>query len=207
MKTLEESTEARTAEAAAEERARIARDMHDVLAHSVSVMVVQAEAGPVVVRSAPEKAERAFEAISEAGRDALVQLRRLLGVLREDDALALAPQPTIAALTKLVETVRTTGLDVRLVTEGTARQLPVDVEVAVYRTVQEALTNTVKHAGARRSEVRLNWTAEQLTIHIVDDGIGSSKRPRTCGGEVTTGPGPDNAGYALTALIPVPFAG
>ena len=227
MKTLEESTEARAAEAAAEERARIARDMHDVLAHSVSLMVVQAEAGPVVVRSAPEKAEQAFEAISEAGRDALIQLRRLLGVLREDDALALSPQPTIAGLSKLIETVRSTGLDVRLITEGAQRQLPVDVEVAIYRTVQEALTNTVKHAGARHSEVRLDWQGEQLTVQVMDDGVGAAPRNRpdprvagsgrgligireriaACGGEVSTGPGLGNGGYALIALIPIPFAG
>lgn len=226
MKTMEESAAAQAAEAAAEERARIARDMHDVLAHSVSVMVVQAEAGPVVVRSAPEKAEKAFDAIADAGRDALVQLRRMLGVLREDDALALAPQPTIASLPKLIETVRSTGLDVQLITEGSQQQLPVDVEVAVYRTVQEALTNTVKHARAQRSEVRLNWHDEQLKVQILDDGIGlaTSGRPvvagsgrgligireriSACGGEVSTGPGlgsgPDGSGggYSLIALIP-----
>ena len=247
MKTEQESAAARIAEAAAEERARIARDMHDVLAHSVSVMVVQAEAGPVVVRSAPEKAEQAFEAIADAGRDALVQLRRMLGVLREDDSLALAPQPTIDALPKLIENVRGTGLDVRLVTEGEQRRLPVDVELAVYRTVQEALTNTVKHARARSSEVRLRWEAERLTVRIEDDGVGPGRRGgalsaaaafagaagqagqastghgpaglpgagrglvgireriSACGGEVSSGPGRDGGGYAVTALIP--FAG
>lgn len=176
MRTEQENAAARVAEAAAEERARIARDMHDVLAHSVSVMVVQAEAGPVVVRSAPEKAEKAFEAIADAGRDALVQLRRMLGVLREDDSLALAPQPTIDALPKLIENVRTTGLDVRLVTEGEQRRLPVDVELAVYRTVQEALTNTVKHARARSSEVRLRWEDERLMLRIEDDGVGAGRK-------------------------------
>jgi signal transduction histidine kinase len=228
MKTMQESASAREAEVAAGERARIARDLHDVLAHSVSVMVVQAEAGPVVVRSAPEKAEQSFAAIADAGRDALIQLRRMLGVLREDDALALAPQPTIAALPKLIDTVRTTGLDVRLITEGSWRQLPIDLEVAVYRTVQEALTNTVKHARARHSEVRLNWQDEQLTVQVLDDGIGSApdgrqrpaptgsgrgligirERISSCGGEVSTGSGLSGGtggGYSLIALIP--FAG
>ncbi|HEV2638432.1 MAG TPA: histidine kinase [Actinocrinis sp.] len=233
MRTEQESAAARVAEASAEERARIARDMHDVLAHSVSVMVVQAEAGPVVVRSAPEKAEQAFEAIADAGRDALVQLRRMLGVLREDDTLALSPQPTIDALPKLLESVRATGLDVHLVTEGEQRPLPADVEMAVYRTVQESLTNTVKHARACRSEVRLSWGAERLTVRVEDDGLGLSpglaasasvgtspvsglpgagrgligirERISACGGEVTSGPGRDGGGYAVTALIP--FAG
>ena len=223
MKTEQEGAAARVAEAAAEERARIARDMHDVLAHSVSVMVVQAEAGPVVVRSAPEKAEQAFEAIADAGRDALVQLRRMLGVLREDDAPALAPQPTIGALPRLVETVRTTGLDVRMVTEGEQRPLPVDVELAVYRTVQEALTNTVKHGRARHGEVLLRWEDAGLAVRVTDDGIGAApptagpalpgagrglvgirERISACGGEVDVGPGPGGAGYVVTALIPFP---
>ena len=220
MRTEQEGASARVAEAAAEERARIARDMHDVLAHSVSVMVVQAEAGPVVLRSAPEKAELAFDAIADAGRDALIQLRRLLGVLREDDSLALAPQPTIDALPKLIETVRATGLDVRLTSEGEQHRLPMDVELAVYRTVQEALTNTVKHARARRSEVLLRWTDRRLAVEVKDDGIGAAKPPPgalpgsgrgligirericACGGEVSTGPGPNGSGFAVTALIP-----
>src|SRR5919198_647405 len=146
---LERRREADTARAAAEERALIARDMHDVLAHAVSIMVVQAEAGPVVVRTDPDPAERAFDAIAEAGREAMVQLQRMLGVLKsERDVGVRAPQPTVAALGALVAQVGQTNLRVDLRTEGEPRPLPADAEVAAYRIVQEALTNTVKHAAA-----------------------------------------------------------
>ncbi|MBB4777435.1 sensor histidine kinase [Actinomadura livida] len=170
---LEREREAEAARAAAEERARIARDMHDVLAHAVSIMVVQAEAGPVVVRTDPDRAEQAFDAIAGAGRDALAQLRRMLGVLKEDqDHGVRAPQPTIAALPGLVEHVNGTRVDVRLTVEGVARDLYPDADLAAYRIVQEALTNTVKHAGARAAEVRLRWTDHGLEITVTDDGQG-----------------------------------
>ncbi|MBE1531373.1 sensor histidine kinase [Actinomadura algeriensis] len=156
---LERERAAEAARAAAEERARIARDMHDVLAHAVSIMVVQAEAGPVVVRADPDKAERVFDAITAAGRDALSQLRRMLGVLKEEqDHGVRAPQPTIGALPALVEHVGRTHVRVSLTVEGARRGLPSDADLAAYRIVQEALTNTVKHADARAAEVRLRWS-------------------------------------------------
>ncbi|MGH3375640.1 MAG: sensor histidine kinase, partial [Actinoallomurus sp.] len=127
------------ARAATAERARIARDMHDILAHAVSLMVVQAEAGPVVVRASPERAERAFEAIASAGRDAMVQIRRMLGVLKDEgEAGTRAPAPTVAGLPGLVEQVGgTPGLTVGLETKGAPRALAADTEVAAYRIVQE----------------------------------------------------------------------
>ena len=129
---LEREREAEAGRAAAEERARIARDMHDVLAHAVSIMVVQAEAGPVVVRPDPDQAERVFDAIAEAGRDAMAQLRRMLGVLKEDqDHGVRAPQPTIGALPGLVEHVDRTQVRVRLAVEGVSRDLPPDADLAV----------------------------------------------------------------------------
>ncbi|XRQ04747.1 sensor histidine kinase [Actinomadura welshii] len=215
---LEREREAEAARAAAEERARIARDMHDVLAHAVSIMVVQAEAGPVVVRSDPDRAEQAFDAIAGAGRDALAQLRRMLGVLKEDqDHGVRAPQPTIAALPGLVEHVNGTRVDVRLTVEGAARDLPPDADLAAYRIVQEALTNTVKHAGARTAEVRLRWTDHELEITVTDDGqgndgepgwrrggdglIGIRERAAACGGTAEAGPLPDG-GFRVFARLP-----
>lgn len=170
----EREHELEVARAATGERARIARDMHDILSHAVSIMVVQAEAGPVVVRTDPERAEQAFEAIAGAGRDAMLQLRRMLGVLRDGgDADPRAPQPTVAGLAALAAQVGSTaGLAVDLRTDGERRPLPADAEVAAYRIVQEALTNTVKHAGATRVDIRLSWTPVELEITVTDDGRG-----------------------------------
>ena len=211
----ESAIQARSAQAAAEERTRIARDMHDILAHAVSLMIVQAEAGAAVLHRDPQKAETAFDAIADGGRDALTQLRRMLGVLREGDALALSPQPTIAELPRLVETVRATRIDVRMVVVGELRRLPRDTEVAVYRTAQEALTNMVKHAKADRAELRLDWTPQELTLRVTDDGIGPRpggdpgrgligirERITSCGGTVHSGPGPDGLGFQVLVNIP-----
>lgn len=144
------------ARAVAEERARIAREMHDILAHAVSLMVIQAEAGPLVVHRDPERAIRTFDTIADSGRDAMVQLRRVLGVLKEEGAAPeLAPQPRLAELAALAERVRGAGLRVGLELGTGAGPLPADVEAAAYRIVQEALTNTVKHAGASSVEVRV----------------------------------------------------
>ncbi|GAA0269399.1 histidine kinase [Actinomadura nitritigenes] len=216
---LEREREAEAGRAAAEERARIARDMHDVLAHAVSIMVVQAEAGPVVVRPDPDQAERVFDAIAEAGRDAMAQLRRMLGVLKEDqDHGVRAPQPTIGALPGLVEHVDRTQVRVRLAVEGVSRDLPPDADLAVYRIVQEALTNTVKHANARAAEVRLRWTDHELEITVTDDGrghdgtnpgwrrggdglIGIRERAAACGGTAEAGPLP-GGGFRVLARLP-----
>jgi signal transduction histidine kinase len=210
------TVQARSAQAAAEERTRIARDMHDILAHAVSLMIVQAEAGAAVVHQDATKAETAFDAIADGGRDALTQLRRMLGVLREDDTLALSPQPKISELPRLVETVRATRIDVRMVVVGEPRRLPQDTEVAVYRTAQEALTNMVKHARADRAELRLDWSDEGLTLRVTDDGIGPKatstdpgrgligirERITSCGGTVQTGAGPDGRGFQLLIRVP-----
>ncbi|WP_405456858.1 histidine kinase [Streptomyces sp. NBC_00101] len=162
--------------AAARERARIAREMHDVLAHAVSLMVVQAEAGPVAVRTAPERAEAAFEAISEAGRDAMTQLRRMLGVLREDGVdgrVLLEPQPGVGELPALLERVRAGGSEVVHVVTGSPVPVPADVGAAVHRIAQEALTNVVKHAPASRVTVGLDYLDDALRISVTDDGGGA----------------------------------
>ena len=182
VREAEQTAGALAAEAAAAERTRIARDMHDILAHAVSLIVVQAEAGGAVARTAPDKAVRAFDAIGDTGRGALVQLRRMLGVLRDDDAvaIALAPQPTIAALPGLIDSVRSAEIEVSLESRGTRRPLPPDAEIAVFRTVQESLTNVVKHARASRARVELDWGEDTLAVRIADDGIG----PRAVGAGV-----------------------
>ncbi|MET9311018.1 histidine kinase [Kribbella sp. NPDC003505] len=204
---LQRERRAEAARAAAEERARVARDMHDILAHAVSMMVVQAEAGPIAARIAPEQAEQVFEAIADAGRDAMVQLRRLLGVLKSDEQLR-GPQPTLAGLSDLVGT--TASLDVT----GMVRPIPADTEVAVYRIVQEALTNTVKHARAQQVRVQLKWCPQELVVSVTDDGqgplatinegyglIGIRERAAACSGTAEVGPRVDG-GFEVRARLP-----
>ncbi|MFC9238635.1 sensor histidine kinase [Streptomyces decoyicus] len=204
-------------QAAARERARIAREMHDILSHAVSLMIVQAEAGPVAVRTAPERAEAAFDAISETGRDAMVQLRRMLGVLREDGAAVPAPrepQPALAELPDLVERVRNSGLTVVYGTTGEVRPLPPDTEATVFRIVQEALTNAVKHAAAHQVSVRLAYAADELRITVTDDGrgpgtttghglVGIRERAAAHGGSAGIGAGPGGRGFRVWAKIPL----
>ncbi|MFH8705720.1 sensor histidine kinase [Streptomyces rubrogriseus] len=220
---LERERAADTARATAQERARIARDMHDILAHAVSLMVVQAEAGPVVVRSDPARAEAAFDAIATAGRDAMTQLRRILGVLKEEErepGPRRLPQPGLTALPGLVRGVgESAGLRVELRTTGEPGALPADTEVAAYRIVQEALTNTVKHAYASCAVVGLDWAEDGVTLTVTDDGrgpaapgdgtgggghglIGIRERAAACGGEAVTGGGPDG-GFRVVVRLPV----
>jgi signal transduction histidine kinase len=204
------------AEAASRERERIARDMHDILAHSVSLIVVQAEAGPVVVRSDPARAVSVFDAIADAGRDALAQLRRTLGVLRSASA-SRAPQPGLDALGSLVEQARAAGLVATLHEQGERLPVAPDTAVAAYRVVQEALTNVVKHAHAGQVDVRLNWRPTALRLEVRDDGSGGNGRIRSgghgligmrervtaCGGTLVTGPARDGSGFQVIATLPV----
>ena len=210
---LERTQAAETRRAAVEERTRIAREMHDVLAHSVSMMVVQAEAGPVVVRSDPARAVAAFDAISATGKQALVDLRRLLGILREDDPAPLAPQPGVAQIPELVERARRT-LDVDLAMGPLPEELPRDVDFAAYRIVQEALTNVVKHAGPARVSVSLEADGGALRIEVADDGLGSPEpgsgrgllgmreRAGAVGGTATAGSRAEG-GWAVRAELPL----
>ncbi|GGP69380.1 sensor histidine kinase [Saccharothrix coeruleofusca] len=220
---LERERELEAERAAERERARIARDMHDILSHAVSVMVVQAEAGPVVLHADPARAEAAFDAIAAAGRDAMVQLRGILAVLKEDDG-PRAPQPTIDDLAALVEQVRGAGVDVRRTTTGDPVPLRPDVAVAAYRITQEALTNVVKHAAPARADVHFDWREDSLVISIVDDGpgaaargarargsgargagrglIGIRERAVACGGSAVLGPRPDRRGFRVLVELP-----
>ncbi|WP_455771380.1 sensor histidine kinase [Streptomyces xanthophaeus] len=192
---LERANRIESEQAVARERARIAREMHDILSHAVSIMIVQAEAGPVAVRRAPERAEAAFEAISETGRDAMVQLRAMLGLLREDGPAPREPQPGVAALPRLLDRVRRGGPQIAYEETGEVRALAPAVDTAVYRIVQEALTNVVKHAAADRVSVRLHHTARDLTVTVADDGRGPA-RPGGGGGGGGTAGGDAGGGHA-----------
>jgi signal transduction histidine kinase len=211
---LEREREADAARAAAEEQARIARELHDVLAHNVSVMVVQAAAANDVFDSQPERAREALRSIETTGRDALAELRRLLGVVRGDGA-GYAPQPSLDRLDELVEQVRSSGLDVAITIEGEPRELPAGIDLSAYRVVQEALTNTLKHARANRAEVSLRFRSDGLDVDVRDDGVGAGngdgggngligmrERVAVYGGSFTAGPGPDG-GFAVSARFPV----
>ncbi|MFQ5556303.1 MAG: sensor histidine kinase, partial [Acidimicrobiales bacterium] len=146
--------------AAAEERARIARELHDVVAHSVSVMVVQAGAGRRMMDSDPRQAAEALATIEHTGRESLTEMRRVLDVLRDDDETALlGPSPTLRGLSGLARRCEEAGLPVELVVEGEVRDLPGGLELSVFRLVQESLTNSVKHAGPARARVRLEYTS------------------------------------------------
>ena len=157
-----------------EERTRIARELHDVVAHRVSLMTVQAGAAKAVAAEDPEGALRAMAAVEEAGRQALDELRHLLGVLRPETGLdGLGPQPGLADLPRLVEQTRGAGLDVSLATDGLSGELPARVDLFAYRIVQEALTNVLKHAGpGARTEVRLGSDRSGIVIEVLDDGNG-----------------------------------
>ena len=170
---VERASVEQTMAAILEERARIARELHDVIAHSVSVMVVQAGAAALVVDDEPERAKEALAAIRATGTGALEEMRRVVAMLREDDDTgALVPQPMVAALPALVEEARSTGLDVALEVSGEPRPLPVGVDLAAYRIVQEALTNVRRHAGARRAVVSLRYGDELMEVQVEDDGTG-----------------------------------
>ncbi|MCY0948020.1 histidine kinase [Streptomyces sp. H27-S2] len=212
---LERANRIEAEQAAARERARIAREMHDILSHAVSIMIVQAEAGPVAVRGAPARAEAAFDAIAETGRDAMAQLRTMLGVLRTDEAAPRAPQPGIAALPALLERVRGSGPRVVYERTGAVRGLPAALEATVHRVVQEALTNVVKHAVASQVEVRLEYGARTLTVSVADDGrgprpgpgggghglIGIRERAAAHGGTAEAGPGPGGRGFVVRVVL------
>jgi signal transduction histidine kinase len=172
---LERERNANTRVAAAEERARIARELHDVLSHSVSVMVVQAGAERMALGSGRASPAEALEAIEKTGRQALAEMRRLLGLLRTgDEPPDHEPQPTVAELDRLASQVREAGLPVELVIQGEPVSLPPGVAVSAYRIVQEALTNVMKHAGPASARVVVRYAAHELELEVADDGRGSS---------------------------------
>lgn len=177
----------RARDAVAAERTRIARDLHDVIAHSVSVMIVQAGAAEQVLDASPARAREPLEAIRATGKTALVDMRRLLGVLRTDaDGLGLAPQPTLEDLTALAERFRATGIDVELAMSGGGATLAPGIEMTVYRVCQEALTNALRHGGGRVT-MAVDLMPDAVEIAVLDDGSGRPTERTPAGGHGLTG--------------------
>ncbi|MEN8654968.1 sensor histidine kinase [Streptomyces sp. 21So2-11] len=223
---LEKEREAQSKVAVAAERARIARELHDVVAHNVSVMVVQADGAAYVLDASPAQAKQALETISMTGRQALAEMRRLLGVLRtgeQRESGEYVPQPDVEQIEDLVEQVRSTGLTVDFKVEGTARPLPSGVELTAYRIVQEALTNARKHGGPDvGASVRLVYFDDGLGLLVEDDGrgaahelyedggadgrghglIGMRERVGMVGGTLDAGPR-SGGGFRISALLPL----
>ncbi|MFJ5309349.1 sensor histidine kinase [Streptomyces sp. NPDC088350] len=204
---------------AAAERLRIARELHDGIAHSMSVISVQAGFGRLVIDDRPQDARSALEAIETTGRETLVELRRMLGVLHDDtddpDDAGLAPAPKLVDLNRLAEGTRRAGLRIDLAVTGHARPLPPGLEAAAYRIVQEALTNVVKHAGASAAHVTVAYGPGELTLTVTDDGsvrpvqgrtgrglTGMRERLALYGGTLQTGP-TTTGGFRVRAGIPV----
>jgi signal transduction histidine kinase len=212
----ERQREERARLAVADERARIARELHDVVGHSVSVMTVQASAARRLLRPHQEREREALAVVERTGREALAEMRRMVGVLRRpEEAPALAPQPSLEYVDKLVEHAREAGLPVDLRIEGTPQQLPGGVDLTAYRLVQEGLTNALKHANAHRAEVVVRYGDGDVELIVSDDGrgdgggdggghglVGMRERISVYGGELEAGPRA-GGGYRLRARLPV----
>lgn len=211
---LEREHSEAAARAAADERLRIAQELHDVIGHSLGVIAVQAGVGMHLIDSDPDEAKRALEHISRTSRSSLAEIRRLLGMVRTgEDGAVYAPTPGLADLPRLVEDVQTAGLPVALTVSPDARELPPGVELAAYRIVQEALTNARKHAHARHATVSLDVDAGTLHVTVTDDGtgaesngtghglVGMQERVAVYGGTLEVGPAP-TGGYRVSAAIP-----
>ena len=195
---------------------RIARDLHDVVAHHISVIVVQAEAAQEVLATHPDRAEGAMAAVADTARSALGELRRMLGLLRSESGRA--PQPDLAAVEDLIASVRGAGLVVELRTTGTVRPVDAVVGLTAYRIVQEALTNVMRHAQARLAWVDLTFGDEELVVRVADDGrggdgkasdqpggqglVGMRERVALLGGRLDAGPAP-GGGFAVDARLPL----
>jgi len=163
-------------EAVVEERARIARELHDAIAHDVSLIVVQAGAERLALNGATGSTTEVLQTIERTGRGALTEMRRLVGMLRGGEGEALAPQPSLGDLPRLLSQVREAGLPVELQVEGEQNKLPLGIELSAYRIVQEALTNALKHAGDAHATVRISYSPEELEIEVADDGAGGPAR-------------------------------
>jgi signal transduction histidine kinase len=215
---LEREREEQARAAVAEERGRIARELHDVVGHAVSVMTVQASGVRRLLRPDQEREREALLVVEQTGREALAEMRRLVGVLRRpEEAPALAPQPSLEYVGRLVDQAREAGLPVELRIEGEATQLPTGLDLTAYRLVQEGLTNAIKHANATRAEVVVRYGDGAVELVVSDDGTGSlgedvesgghglvgmRERVAVYGGELEAGPRP-NGGYALRARLPL----
>ncbi|SMX77418.1 Signal transduction histidine kinase [Brevibacterium aurantiacum] len=218
---LARERDAREAIAAAEERARIAREIHDIVSHSLGTMVVMADGAAQTVASSPEQAAHAMERVRDTGRDAMGEMRRMLDVLRDDSSTSRSPQPGLGRLDGLVDEARQTGLRVDLHIEGEPVALPAGLDLAAYRIVQESLTNARKHGGPLLSvvTVTLSYAPTELSLRIVDDGaatgstpevpwttghglVGMRQRASAYGGSLEAGPR-SGGGFEAHALLPI----
>jgi len=213
---LEGTREQHAALAVDDERARIARELHDVVAHAVSVMVVQAGAAQRMLDLDRERSVAALEAVQDTGREALDELRRMLGVLRPGADSGTAPQPGLDDLSTLTGSVERAGVDVSVERSGTVRALPAGVELTAYRILQEALTNVLKHARATSAAVQLDYLDDALDLRVTDDGrsgapvvpgsgqglVGMRERVALYGGRLDAGPG-DAGGFVVQARLPL----
>jgi signal transduction histidine kinase len=209
----------RAHKAVAEERTRIARELHDVVAHAISLIVVQARGGRRMLDDDPDETRRALDVIEHAGEQALGEMRRLLGLLRQDEPEpTLAPPPSLRRIDELVAGTRASGLPVEVVIEGDPVELPPGVDVSAYRIVQEALTNALKHAGPAHARVIITYAVDAVDLAIVDDGAGGAaangggyglagmrERVAIYGGRFEAGRRPEG-GYALHVRLPLPAA-
>jgi signal transduction histidine kinase len=203
-------------EAVVEERARIARELHDAIAHDVSLIVVQAGAERLALDGAAGSTTDVLQTIERTGRGALTEMRRLVGMLRGGEGESLAPQPSLADLPRLVSQVREAGLPVELEVEGERTELPLGIELSAYRIVQEALTNALKHAGDARATVRVSYSPDQLELEVADDGVGGParvaggghglagmrERVALYGGRLDAGRRPER-GFAVRVVLPI----
>jgi signal transduction histidine kinase len=213
---LEREREEKARAAVAEERVRIARELHDVVAHAISVIVLQARGGRRSLATDPGETREALDMIEATGSEALAEMRRLLGMLRRDDEeIALAPQPSLRYLDALAAQVREAGLPVDLSVEGEPTELPPGIDLSAYRIVQEALTNALKHAGPATARVVVRYRENDLELEIADTGAGASasdgeghglagmrERISLYGGKIEAGPR-DGGGFAVRARLPL----
>ncbi|GAA1823708.1 sensor histidine kinase [Actinomadura chokoriensis] len=216
-RVAERGREAEARRRAVEERLRIARELHDVLGHNISLINVQATAALHGLRREPERAEDALTAIKQASKDTLREMRATLGVLRQvDEAAPVTPAPGLARLDELTSGISAAGLAIRTKIEGDPRPLPAEADLAAYRIVQEALTNVTRHSSASTATVRVGYADDEVTVSVEDDGVPSSPgasgdgsgirgmrdRAESLGGALEAGPGP-GGGFAVRARLPI----
>ena len=220
---VERQRELRARQAVADERTRIARELHDIVSQALGVIVMQAGGAGTVPALTERDAKAVLSTIEQTGRQAFAEMRRLVGVLRDDgEAAALVPQPTVGEIPALLDRLASAGLHVDLKIDGIQREVPAGVELSAYRIVQEALTNTLKHAGAGHATVRLVWSQDHLDVEVSDDGpaagftvpgqvrpdsggkglVGMRERVMLFGGELEAGPSP-HGGYRVAARLPL----
>jgi signal transduction histidine kinase len=217
--SLELENEVRAQEAVADERARMARELHDIVGHALNVIVIQASGAQRVFETKPEVPREALASIESAGREALVDMERMLGVLRaaEGHEGGSAPQPGLEQLDALAAHISEAGIPVQVMVEGDRGEVPASVDLSAYRIVQESLTNCLKHSEASRATVTVRYGPEDLEVEVVDNGRGSTNRRNAgggrgqlgmrervalFGGEISFGPAATGGGYRVHARLP-----